>query len=267
MRWMDWRSIGHVPGYCFQCQAARSHELLELHLVHRRRVRTTSALYGHERRCDECGLRSRADASAASIRREAPIEEPEAALREAYGEDCFACSLIGRRQDIEAGLLDAAGRFDMIGRTFLAIGNHGDMPPLSRSVHRRIPAIVVFGAGFVLALCVGIAADLLLMPARELALPALLPIFFTAGYTILHSTEGKRLAREVALRRLRHDMAERLSEAVRVLEPSGFELGEAHRLAAERESLAAMLDPDDLLLRLGGSARGRGREVEERAAA
>lgn len=257
MRWMEWHSIGHVPGYCFQCRAARSHELLELHLVHRKWVRARSALYGHERRCAGCGLRSTIDASAPSIRRECAIEEPEEALRESYGEDCFACILIARLRDLEAGLLDGDGRFDMIVRAFLAIGNHGEMPALARSTRRRIPEIARFAAGFVLALGAGLAAHLLVPPAEELALPALLPIFFTAVYFILHSTEGKRLREGLALRRLKLELTERLSDAVRALEPSGFELREAHRLAAERQNLSAMLDPEDLLLRLGGCAGER----------
>ncbi|HZW10790.1 MAG TPA: hypothetical protein VFF69_12875 [Phycisphaerales bacterium] len=267
MRWMEWRSIGHVPAFCFQCREARSHELLELNLRRRRWLRVRSVPYGHERRCCACGLRSTIDPSAASIRQGEVIAEPEAALRAAYGDDCFACVLIARQRDLEVGLLDADSRFDMLVRTFLAIGNHGDMPASEQSMRSRFPTMAKFAAGVVLALGVGLAADALLTRAHGLALPAALPIFFTAGFCILHSTEGRRLRKGLALRRLKHDVAERLAAAVGPLSPSGFELREAHRLAAERKNFSAMLDPEDLLLRLGGVASGGARAAAASAVA
>jgi hypothetical protein len=128
------------------------------------------------------------------------------------------------------------------------------MPELAQSSRRRIPAIAKFAAGFILAFGAGLIVEVFVAPAHDLALPAVLPIFFTAGYFILHSTEGRRLREGRALRRLKQDVAERLAQAVRPLAPSGFELREAHRLAAERKNFSAMLDPEDLLLRLAGCA-------------
>lgn len=244
---------GFLPLYCFQCQAARCHEVDCVHTRLKRPFsKVAEAPYGYVARCQACELASPIDPDIASVRLESPPALLEEAALELFGEDNAVDFWKVQLEQVQLGIASADERANAIGAVFEAVSEHARLPKFSRK-----PTLIqsfqfqtaVWAAGSVVASVI----SLVFSKGPDYWQSVIVTtIGMLLGWSIVcaFAFRGGSGVRPEEVRAESKDITRRLAAGLRTIEPSGHELQRVQEISLRHGLWSGIADPHEVLLKI-----------------